>query len=355
MKRWLVISILSVCVASGVGFINHSASKTTPLVFNVPKGWPQPVYDFSKNPLTKEGFELGRKLFYDGRLSKDGNFSCASCHQQFAAFATYEHNLSHGFNNALTMRNAPGLFNLAWQKELMLDGGINHLDLQFLAPMTAPNEMAENIDTVLQKLRIDTAYKRMFKAAFGSELINTQRMAKALSQFMVMLVSDNSKYDKVMRGEASFTLPQQLGYDIFKKKCASCHTEPLFTNYSYRNVGLPVDPVLNDSGRMRITLKSSDSLKFKVPSLRNVVLTSPYMHDGRFYDIFEVLNHYRSTVVDGPTTDSLMLHNMPLSNYEIGQLTAFLYTLTDTTFIKDPRFAPPGVKQAENPPTLHIH
>lgn len=349
----MLICSLVICVA----WIDNTAiPKTHPLQFVVPKGWPQPVYDFKNNPPTQEGFDLGRKLFYDGRLSKDGNFPCASCHQQFAAFATYDHALSHGYNGHFSKRNAPPLFNLAWQKNFMWDGGINHLDLQPLAPMTDTNEMAEDINNVLLKLRADTAYKRMFKAAFGDEQITTQRITKALSQFLVMMFSSNSKYDRVMRGEDSFNLPQSLGYDIYKKKCASCHTEPMFTNYSYRNVGMPVDSFLFDYGRMKITHDPNDSLKFKVPTLRNVQLTAPYGHDGRFYSLFDVLNFYRTKTVDGPTTDSVFKHRLPLSNFEIGQLTAFIYTLTDSTLLNDPRFSPPGYEnRTQRPPAFDTH
>src|SRR4029077_2638054 len=119
--------------------------------FPVPAGFPPPVYTFKNNQLTKEGFELGKKLFYDGRLSKDGNFPCASCHQQFAAFSTLEHRLSHGFNNQFSTRNAPALFNLAWQKEFHWDGGINHIEIQPLTPITASNEMAEDLKQILLK------------------------------------------------------------------------------------------------------------------------------------------------------------------------------------------------------------
>ncbi|HWB25175.1 MAG TPA: cytochrome c peroxidase [Chitinophagaceae bacterium] len=326
------------------------------LPFKIPQGWPKPVYDFSQNPVTKEGFELGRKLFYDGRLSRDGNFSCASCHQQFAAFATYDHNLSHGINNSFTRRNAPGLFNLAWQKEFMWDGGILHLDLQPLAPITDTLEMGETIENVLTRLRADTSYPRMFKEAFGSGTINTQRLTKALSQFLLMMVSDNSKYDRVMRGEDSFNLPERLGYEIFQKKCQSCHPPPFFTDFSYRNTGIPEDKYLNDIGRMRITHNPADSLKFKVPSLRNVQLTFPYGHDGRYYYLQDVLDHYRKNVVNSPTVDSLVRDNLPLSNYETGQLKAFMYALTDSSFTRDPRFAPPGYEnRTPQAPAEHEH
>jgi cytochrome c peroxidase len=352
MRITKTIWILFAIVITGAGWVSvdNRYFKPRPVKFIVPKGWPQPVYDFSKNPLTEEGIALGKKLFYDGQLSKDGNFSCASCHQQFGAFNTYDHNLSHGFNNSLTTRNAPGLFNLAWQKEFMWDGGINHLDLQPLAPITAANEMAETMETVISKLKSDKEYRKMFRAAFGDETINYQRFSKAMSQFLLQLVSSNSKYDKVMRGEASFILPEQLGYEIFQKKCVSCHTEPMFTDYSYRNTGMPVDPYLKDLGRMKITADPADSLKFRVPSLRNVAMTFPYGHDGRFFSLMSVFEHYRKNMVPGPNTDPLIKNKLPLSNFEIGQLTAFLYTLTDSTFLRDLRFAAPGYQNNGKPP-----
>lgn len=316
--------------------------EATPVSFNVPAGWPKPVYDFASNPLTEEGIQLGRKLFYDGILSKDGQFPCASCHMQAAAFATFDHDLSHGFNNQFTTRNAQALQNLAWMKEFHHDGGINHLDLQPLAPITAPNEMAETLDNVLKKLAADAAYRSMFLAAFKTETPTTALLTKALSQFMLTMVSSESKYDLVKRGEASFTLSESLGYEIFKeKKCNSCHAEPFFTDFSYRNTGLPLEPVLRDFGRMRITKLAADSLKFKVPSLRNVMLSFPYTHDGRIRDVYQVLEHYNSGVVNGPTTDPLVRNKIPLSNYEKGQIVAFLGTLTDNAFISNAKISQP--------------
>jgi cytochrome c peroxidase len=352
MKHLKTITVLVFILVFGAGFMLLQKPKTTPLKFVVPKGWPKPVYDFKNNPLTKEGFELGKKLFYDERLSKDSSISCASCHQQFGAFATFDHSLSHGFNNAFTTRNSPALQNLAWQKEFMADGGINHLDAQPLAPMTASNEMAETIENVITKLKRDSVYRRMFKAAFGDETINTQRSMKALSQFMLMLVSSNSKYDKVKRGEDSFNLPQRLGYEIFQQKCISCHKEPFFTDFRYRNTGMPADKVLNDIGRMRITNNKNDSLKFRVPSLRNIAITAPYGHDGRFYSLSNVFEHYRSKMQPIATTDSLLKNKLYLSNFQIGQLTAFLYTLTDSSFLTNPMFAPPNYYST---PFIHQH
>lgn len=352
MKIIIAISGLLFVLLTGFAWVEGN-KPPTPLLFSIPPNWPAPTYDFTKNPLTREGFLLGRKLFYDERLSVDSTISCGSCHQQFAAFSTYEHNLSHGVNSSLTTRNAPALQNLAWQTDFMWDGGIAHLDLQPLLPLTAPNEMGETLAGVIRKLQQDAGYKKMFRAAFGSSLINTQRVTRALSQYMLMLVSSNSKYDQVMRGETGFLLPEQLGYDIFKQKCSSCHKEPFFTDLSYRNTGLPVDNTLNDYGRMAITGNPADSLKFKVPSLRNVMVTFPYGHDGRFFSLLNVFEHYRRDMTVSATTDPLLQHRMPLTNYEVGQLTAFLQTLTDSVFLKNSMLAPEGNLQL--PPQMHLH
>jgi cytochrome c peroxidase len=335
----LLLLSAAACSKEGSGMEENGPE---PVPFDVPKGWPAPVYDFTGNPLTKEGIALGKKLFYDGILSKDGNFPCGSCHQQAAAFATFDHDLSHGFNGQFTTRNAQSLQNLAWMKEFHHDGGVNHLDVQPIAPITAPNEMAETLDNVLKKLESDAGYRQMFKSAFGNEKPSTATMTKALSQFMLTMVSANSKYDQVKRGEATFSVPENLGYEIFKeKKCNSCHAEPFFTDFSYRNNGLPLEPVLRDAGRMRITRNPADSLKFKVPSLRNVMLSFPYMHDGRIKDIYEVLEHYNARVINGPTTDPLVKNKIPLSNFEKGQIVAFLATLTDQSFISNAALAQP--------------
>ncbi len=308
--------------------------------FKIPAGWPKPPTDiFAKNRLSEQGFQLGKKLFYDGRLSKDGNFSCAGCHQQFAAFATYDHDFSHGINDQHTYRNAPALFNLAWMTKLHWDGGINHIEVQPLSPITTPTEMGETLENVLIKLKKDSLYPKLFKAAFGTTEINSQRMLKALAQFTGSIVSANSKYDKVLRGEAKFTYSEENGYAIFKANCAACHKEPLFTDNSFRNNGLAINDFLKDYGRMRITNDKNDSLKFKVPSLRNVMVSFPYMHDGRIYSIGTVIDHYRTGIVKSPTLDPLLLNPIVITNTQKNELIYFLNTLTDTTMTKNPRFA----------------
>jgi cytochrome c peroxidase len=319
-----------------------SATKTmyspTPIVFKIPTGFSKPPTNiFANNKLTEEGFQLGKKLFYDGRLSKDGEVSCASCHQQFAAFSTYEHDLSHGVNNTFSTRNAPALINLAWMKEWHWDGGINHIEVQPLFPLTAANEMGESLDTVMMKIKADSAYRHMFRNAFGDGNISSQRMLKALAQFTGSLVSANSKYDKVKRGEASFILPEQKGYEIFKANCNSCHKEPLFTDNNFRNNGISLNR-FNDIGRQAITLAKNDSLKFKVPTLRNIALSKPYMHDGRFGYLDKVINHYTHLDTSMLNLDPLLKKKIVISDFEKQQLLLFLYTLTDTSFTKNKRF-----------------
>ncbi len=318
-----------------------SAVHTTPLRLKIPEGWPKPDDVFKNNALTEEGFQLGRKLFYDGRLSKDGNFACASCHQQFAAFATYDHDLSHGFHDQFTTRNAPALFNLAWASTFNWDGGVNHIELQALSPMTAANEMAENVDSVLLKLKNDTTYQRMFKVAFGSPIINSQRMLKALAQFTGTLVSSNSKYDKVKRGEDKFDDNEQKGYELFKARCNTCHKEPLFTDYSFRNNGLPINDFLKDYGRMKVTGDPKDSLKFKVPSLRNCSVTFPYMHDGSINSLYRVIDHYSKGIQRSATLDSSLRKGIPFTEDEKNDIVRFLKTLKDTSFLDDKRFSQP--------------
>lgn len=343
--RW---SVILLCVAASATTIINACRKkdvdkhsVTPISLAIPNGFPPPAYQFTNNPLTQEGFDLGKKLFYDGRLSKDGNFPCASCHQQTAAFATFDHDLSHGFNNQFTNRNAPGLFNMIWHKEMHWDGGINHIEVQPLAPLTAPNEMAEDVSNVIVKLEADPKYREMFKAAFGDKTINSQRMLFAITQFVGSMVSGDSKYDRVKAGKATFNVHEENGYKLFQSKCVSCHQEPLFTDFSFRNTGLKLNAFLKDYGRIRITNRSEDSLKFKVPSLRNIFQTFPYGHDGRFTSINQMLEHYSTGIQDGPTLDPLLKNKIPLTATEKFYLTQFLATLTDSTFLTDKRFAEP--------------
>jgi len=205
------------------------------------EGFPTPHYRFADNPLSKEGIELGRQLFYDGRLSKDINHPCSSCHQQIAAFGTYEHDRSHGYNGSHTLRNAPVLFNLAWQDKFHWDGEFKSFYEEAVQPINGHIEMAESFNGVIDKLQKDASYRKQFKMIFRTEFISPEHVLKALAQFTGTLTSVNSKYDRYKKGTVSFTAQEEAGYQLFLIHCNSCHTEPLFTDYSLRNIGLPVD------------------------------------------------------------------------------------------------------------------
>lgn len=310
-------------------------------VFSYPEYFPKPVYDFKKNPLSEKKIELGRVLFFDPILSKDNSISCASCHSSFNAFAHTDHDLSHGIGDSIGTRNAPALFNLAWQKSFMWDGAVNHLDVQALAPITHPKEMGETIENVAVKLQKSKIYPKLFLAAFGDSSITGERILKALSQFQLTLVSDQSKYDKVKSGEDKFTAQEENGYALFKTHCSSCHSEPLFSTYEFANNGLPVDETLNDYGKYSITKLSKDSLLFKTPSLRNLKYTFPYMHDGRFKKLNEVLNHYSKGIEHNKTLATELKNGIRLNADEKADLMAFLNTLNDPTFVFNTAFQYP--------------
>lgn len=306
----------------------------------IPDGWPQPIYNFSNNPLTQDGFILGRTLFYDPILSSDNTISCGSCHQQFVAFANAAHDFSHGVNGLLGKRNAPALQNLNWHTSFMHDGGINHIELQPAGPISNPVEMNETIANVVNKLSSSSKYQTLFKNAFGDETVNSQRMFKAIAQFMGTMYSYNSKYDHVKTNTENFTAQEQNGYNLFVQKCANCHKEPLFSDFNFRNNGLSVNPLLKDSGRTHITQDLADLYKFKTPSLRNIEVTGPYMHDGRFTTLEQCLDHYISGIVISPTlAPELQGGNMALNAQEKTDIIVFLKTLTDHSFLSDKRYA----------------
>ena len=322
-------------------FLAFSKRLSNPLYFDVPKGFPKPEYQFKNNPLTEEGFQLGRHLFYDPMLSRDNTISCASCHLQATGFTHVDHELSHGIEGRIGTRNSLTLQNLAWNKNFMWDGGVNHLEVQAIAPITSEVEMDETLENVVHKLQKSEKYQILFQEAFNTNQITGQLTLKALTQFMVMLKTGNSKYDQVKRKEQKFTEIEQKGYRLFKANCASCHKEPLFTSHTFENNGLALDPTLNDFGRMKITQNPDDSLKFKVPTLRNIQFTFPYMHDGRFKTLTEVVQHYNSGIIKGKTVAQQLNKPMNLSSNERTELVAFLKTLTDSEFLFNPRFSYP--------------
>jgi cytochrome c peroxidase len=304
-------------------------------VFTRPKDFPDPIYNFSANPLSDDKIELGRALFYDPLLSKDNQISCASCHSPYNAFAHTDHDLSHGIDDEIGNRNAPALFNLAWQQSFMWDGAINHLDMQALAPISHPKEMGESIENVVHKLNGEPLYSTLFNKAYGDSIATGEKVLKSLAQFQLSLVSSNAKYDKVKSKSEAFTEQELKGYNLFLKNCNSCHAEPLFSNYAFKSNGLPIDTTLNDYGKWTITKNSNDSLLFKVPSLRNLSYTYPYMHDGRFTSLYNVINHYTNIQPDSSLVSTELNKTISFTNNNKTDLIAFLLTLNDKEFVFD--------------------
>jgi len=328
----LKVGIILLFAYIGFGFYFSS-----PYKFKYPQYFPEPNYDFSKNILEKEKIELGRNLFYDPILSKDNSISCASCHSPYNSFAHSDHDLSHGIYDQVGTRNAPALFNLAWQTEFMWDGAINHLDMQPLAPINDSKEMGEKTSSVVEKLSNSTYYKNLFYRAFNDSVITGEHMLKSLAQFQLTLVSSDSKYDRMKRQELEFDEQEQNGYLLFQKNCNSCHQEPLFSTFEFANNGLEIDTTLNDYGRWNVTKQSQDSLTFKTPSLRNLSFTFPYMHDGRFNKLREVLNHYTGEIVQRKNLSSELDTHIELTSDEKVDLISFLLTLNDSKFVFNPK------------------
>lgn len=315
-----------------------------PLDFIVPANFPEPAQDINRNFPTQKGFELGRKLFYDGRLSRDGTVSCSFCHEQSSAFTHHGHDFSHGIDDQAGIRNAPAVQNMAFQSEYFYDGASNSIEMLSIVPIHNPVEMDETLETIVSKLRQDPVYVKLFAQTFENKEVSSGNMLKALGQFMTMMVSANSRYDKFVRNEPGGTLSSQelQGRALFQSNCATCHKTDLFTDNSFRNNGLQPNPNLNDLGRETVTGFAQDRYKFKVPSLRNVALTAPYMHDGRFGSLQSVLNFYSSGVQNTPNLDpQLQQHptlGIPLNQTEKEAIIAFLKTLTDEEFIQNPLF-----------------
>jgi cytochrome c peroxidase len=346
-KANVLFLFIAIAVWSCVSTI-ISNSEAEEALFYEPEGFPLAQYKTQNNPVTEDGFLLGKRLFYDGNLSRDGTISCAECHNQNYAFTHHGHALSHGIDNQVGIRNAPALQNLAWQKSFLWDGGVFDLDLFPLAPIENPVEMDENLSVLINKLKKDSKYPDLFEKAFGTSEITTERFLKALSQFMISLISSNSKYDLVKKNQATFSTDEKAGYLLFKEKgCVNCHTEPLFTDETYRSNGLDTTyfRTFVDYGRKRITEQNADKFKFKVPSLRNIEYTFPYMHDGRYSTLEAVMEHYSDQMSDIPNLDPTFKKNtgkigIQLTAVEKKQMVAFLKTLTDSDFLKNKKFAP---------------
>jgi cytochrome c peroxidase len=341
------ISILIIIIIAGLSALVNSCRKRDVIRYNrpdavefiVPDGFPEPTYHFENNPLTRQGIALGKRLFHDDRLSLFNDVNCGSCHQQMAGFTQFDHDLGHGTNHQHTTRNPPGIFNMMWQQSFKWDGSVSSLLAMVLSCITAPEKMAETGTGIKLKLDTSATYRKMFGEAFGDENITEERIKNALTQFVATITSADSKFDKVKKGQASFTESELQGYQLFQSKCESCHKEPFFTDFTFRNNGLAVSQFHPDYGRMEFTHNPADSIKFKVPSLRNVAITGYYTHDGRFSSFTEIFDHYSDNIIQSPTLDPLLTNKIPLDNLEKFYLLEFLFTLTDSTMVNNPDYA----------------
>jgi cytochrome c peroxidase len=313
----------------------------TPYTLVIPQGLP-PMNIPSTNPLTVEGVALGKRLFYDPILSANNTQSCASCHIQETGFSETTQ-YSTGIDGIEGNRNAMPLINLGWQTKFFWDGGANGLESQVIAPITNPIEMHETMANVVAKLNADNEYPDLFKAAFGNAQVTSQNIMRAIAQFERTLISGNSKYDQYMRGEVLLSAQELNGKALFedmeKGDCVHCHSlGSTFSDFEFRNTGLDSIPV--DEGRYLITLNQGDRGKFKTPSLRNVELTAPFMHDGRFQTLLQCVQHYNTEFHYSANLDPNLSFAVKgrMTQQEMEDLVAFMKTLTDTEFVNNPAF-----------------
>lgn len=313
----------------------------------------------ANNPLTVEGVELGRHLFYETLLSGDNTMSCATCHSPSASFSDLKR-FSRGIDGIEGTRNSMALVNLGYQKFFFWDGRAKSLEAQILEPVPNPIEMHQEWKAAVAKLNATPKYREMFWSAFGESLADSTMVSKAIAQFLRTMISGNSKYDAIYKKQnglpmsnkdnamfAQVTNEELAGYDLFESlnggDCFHCHFGPLMHVNLFSNNAL--DATFADKGLGGVTGNPNDMGVFKVPTLRNIAQTAPYMHDGRFATLDEVLLHYNSGLVNSPTVDPNMQYidqgGVQLSFAELELIKKFLLTLTDEEFLNNPKFAPP--------------
>jgi cytochrome c peroxidase len=305
------------------------------------------------NRITDDGATLGRVLFYDTRLSANNTVACASCHQQKHAFATPDR-FGKGFEGKLTDRNAPSLVNVRYytRGRFFWDERAASLEAQAVMPIQSKTEMGHDLTKVVEILSKDERYPGLFRKAFGDEKVTGDRIGKAMAQFVRSLVSYQAKYDEgrakarsVREDFDNYTARENQGKGLFLRHCATCHMpggqDAHFVMDRPFNNGLDSDTRKSDGGVGDVTLQPGDVGRFKSPSLRNVELTGPYMHDGRLATLEDVIDHYSRNVKPHPNVDGRVRRRMDFSNGEKAALVAFLKTLTDQKFISDPKFSDP--------------
>lgn len=317
----------------------------TPYELTIPQGFPDMNIP-ADNPMTVEGVDLGKRLFYDPILSADNTQACANCHAPEFSFTDNGKRFSEGIDGIFGTRNSMPVINAGWMPSLFWDGRRTSLEDQALEPVPNPIEMHQSWPEAMSKLNIHPEYPDLFFAAFGTRTIDSTLVTKAIAQFERTMISSNSKYDRYLRGEVQLSQAESKGFEIFfteKGDCFHCHSTILYTDQLFHNNGL--DAEHTDKGLFVVTGNENDIGKFKSPTLRNVEFTAPYMHDGRFETLEDVIDFYSHEVQWSPTVDPLMKKvnqgGVQLTEEEKQYLLAFLKTLSDTTFTNNPDYADP--------------
>jgi len=308
------------------------------------------------NQLTVQKVELGRMLFYEKKLSKGETQSCADCHLQVDGFSDIRR-FSLGVDDLPGRRQAMAIFNMAWHTNgFFWDGRAPMLRDQALKPIQDPLEMNETLENAVAKLQATKDYRFQFARAFEDSTITAEKMGLAMEQFMNTILSMNSKYDQYLLGNATLSESEQRGHDLFFTEfdpngsvkggeCFHCHAGVNFTNNKFMNNGLDDESSFTDFGYFETTASDTDKAKFKVPSLRNIAFTAPYMHDGRFATLDDVLNHYNHGVKNSATVDEIMQYNinpgLQLTVKDIEDIIAFLHTLSDETYLTNKDYSNP--------------
>jgi cytochrome c peroxidase len=333
------------CVLSCILFLMGCAEAIQPKLIDsewkgrVPAGFPEVTYPDGNAP-TKLRVELGRRLFYDNRLSDDGSLNCGSCHVLSAAF-TDGRVTSPGLQGASGKRNAPTLVNLAWMKRLMMEGGVPTLETQALVPLHDSTEMASSMMPVLARLNEDPLYKELAHAAYDRDSIDAYVLTRALACFQRTLMSGDGRYDRYKQGRKDQMNEKEVrGMELFfsaRTHCSECHSGVFFTDMEFHNIGLSAEYA--DEGKSRATHLPQDVGRFKTPTLRNIQLTAPYMHDGSMASLEEVIAFYNQGGADHLNKDSRIVP-LHLTQEEQADLIAFLTTLTDWNFVQNKDFLP---------------
>jgi cytochrome c peroxidase len=309
------------------------------LVLRLPAGFPSPEYPTDNAP-TRLRVELGRRLFYDNRLSEDETVNCGSCHVLSAAF-TDGRTTSPGLHGIAGKRNAPTLVNLAWMKRLMMEGGVPTLETQALVPLHDSTEMSVSIMPILARLNGDGYLKELARAAYGRDSIDAFVLTRALACFQRTFMSGDGRYDRYLQGRKDQLNEKELrGMTLFfsaETHCSECHGGVFFTDMDYHNIGL--EEVYSDDGKARATHRAEDVGRFKTPTLRNVQLTAPYMHDGSIASLEEVIAFYNAGGNAHQNRDA-RIHPLGLTPAQQSDLLAFLTTLTDWNFVQNEDLLP---------------